>query len=128
LLCLLLLFIFILISESCRDVNDDTNSKRVYKNYWKGSDSEMTAVCTSWQNTILFIQQLFKLYGLSYGPTHYFMLVFLCWLLRWCKVIVESRSEPLIEHLGKGPSQPWVHRWKHFTCVIGRDGAWLHLS
>ena len=35
-------------------------------------------------------------------------------------VAVESRPEPLIEHLGKGPGQPWEHRWRQFSCVTGR--------
>jgi len=43
-------------------------------------------------------------------------------------VTTESRPEPLIENLGKGPSQPWKHRWRQFSCVTRRGGAWLHLS
>ena len=27
-----------------------------------------------------------------------------------CMGTVESQPEPLIEHLGKGPDQPWEHR------------------
>ena len=27
-----------------------------------------------------------------------------------CMVTAESRPEPLTEHLGKGPGQPWEHR------------------
>ena len=27
-----------------------------------------------------------------------------------CMVTAESWPEPLIEHLGKGPNQPWEHR------------------
>jgi len=27
-----------------------------------------------------------------------------------CMGTVESRPEPLLEYLGKGPSQPWEHR------------------
>ena len=45
-----------------------------------------------------------------------------------CMGTAESQPEPLIEHLGKGPSQPWEHRWRQFRCVIGRGGACLHLS
>ena len=45
-----------------------------------------------------------------------------------CMVTVESRPEPLTEHPGKGPGQPWEHRWRQFTCVTRRGGAWLHLS
>lgn len=29
-----------------------------------------------------------------------------------CMGTIESQPEPLIEHLGKGPSQPWEHKWK----------------
>ena len=28
---------------------------------------------------------------------------------------VESQPEPLIEHLGKGPGQPWEHRWRQLA-------------
>ena len=28
----------------------------------------------------------------------------------YCMVTAESWPEPLIEHLGKGPGQPWEHR------------------
>ena len=45
-----------------------------------------------------------------------------------CTGTVESHPEPLIDHLGKGPGQPWEHKWRQFTCVTGRSGAWLHLS
>ena len=30
--------------------------------------------------------------------------------LKRCMVTVESRPEPLIEHLGKGPGQLWEYR------------------
>ena len=45
-----------------------------------------------------------------------------------CMVTVESWPEPLIEHLGKGPSQPRENRWRQFISSIKRGGAWLHLS
>jgi len=28
----------------------------------------------------------------------------------WCTVTAESQPKPLIEHLGKGTSQPWENR------------------
>ena len=31
-------------------------------------------------------------------------------VLYMCMVTVESQPEPLIEHVGKGPGQPWEHR------------------
>jgi len=34
---------------------------------------------------------------------------------------VESRPEPLIEHLRKGPSQPWEHRQRLYATVIHND-------
>ena len=37
----------------------------------------------------------------------------------WCMGIVESQPEPLIEHLGKGPGQPWEHRWRQFSWSEG---------
>lgn len=45
-----------------------------------------------------------------------------------CMGTAESWPDPLIEHLGKGPGQPWEHRWRQFRCVIGRGESWLHLS
>jgi len=42
-----------------------------------------------------------------------------------CMRTAETRPEPLIEHLGKGSSWPWEHRWRQFTHVTGRGGAWL---
>jgi len=45
-----------------------------------------------------------------------------------CMGTVESRPEALVEHLGKGPGQLWEHRWRPFTCMAGRGGAWLHPS
>jgi len=44
-----------------------------------------------------------------------------------CMVTVESQPDPLIEHLWKGPIQPWEHRWRQLSCVTRRGGAWLHL-
>ena len=41
---------------------------------------------------------------------------------------VESQPEPLIDHLRRALSQPWEHRWRQFSCVTRRGGAWLHLS
>jgi len=35
----------------------------------------------------------------------------------------QSRPEPVIQHLVRGHSQPWEHRWKKFTCVTGRVEA-----
>jgi len=29
---------------------------------------------------------------------------------------------------GERTGQPWEHRWRQFSCVTGRGGAWLHLS
>jgi len=46
----------------------------------------------------------------------------------WCMGTVESWPEPLIDHLRQGLGQPWEHRWRQFSCVTGRSGAWLHLS
>ena len=34
--------------------------------------------------------------------------------------IVESRPEPLIDHLSRAMSQPWEHRWRQFSCMTGR--------
>ena len=31
-------------------------------------------------------------------------------VIRGCMGTVESQPEPLMEHLGKGPGQPWEHR------------------
>ena len=31
-------------------------------------------------------------------------------ILTYCMLTVESQPEPLMEHPGKGPSQPWEHR------------------
>ena len=45
-----------------------------------------------------------------------------------CMGTLESQSEPLIDQLRQGLSQPWEHRWRQFTCVSRRGGAWLHLS
>jgi len=45
-----------------------------------------------------------------------------------CMGTVESRPEPLIDHLRKGLGQLREHRWRQFSCVTGRGGAWLHLS
>ena len=47
---------------------------------------------------------------------------------RECMGTVESRPEPLIDQPRRALSQPQEHRWRQFTCVTGRDGAWLHLS
>lgn len=41
--------------------------------------------------------------------------------------IAKSRPEPMIEHLGKGHSQLWEHRWKQFTCATGKGGTGFHL-
>ena len=41
---------------------------------------------------------------------------------------VRSGPEPVIEHLVKGCSQPWEHRWKQLICVTGRAGFWVHCS
>ena len=30
--------------------------------------------------------------------------------MRECMGTAESQPEPLMEHLGKGPGQPWEHR------------------
>jgi len=35
-------------------------------------------------------------------------------------VTVESWPEPLIEHLGKGPGQPWEHRLRQCNCGTER--------
>jgi len=45
-----------------------------------------------------------------------------------CMQTVESQPKTLIDHLGKGPGQPWKHSWRQFTGVTGRRGVWLHLS
>ena len=44
----------------------------------------------------------------------------LCGLI-CCMGTAESQPEPLIDHLGKRLIQPWVHRWRQFNCVIGRE-------
>jgi len=41
---------------------------------------------------------------------------------------VKSWPEAVIEHLVKGRSQPWEHRWKQFTCVALWGGPWIYLS
>jgi len=51
------------------------------------------------------------------------------WLMTiHCMGTVESRPEPLIDHLRQALSQPREHRWRQFTCVTRRGGARLHLS
>jgi len=42
--------------------------------------------------------------------------------------IWELLSHGLIEHLGKGPGQPWEHRGRQCICGSGGGGAWLLLS
>ena len=44
----------------------------------------------------------------------------------WYMGIFKSQPEPVIEHLVKGHSQPWEHRWKQFTCATRRGGPWVH--
>jgi len=43
-----------------------------------------------------------------------------------CMRTVRSQCVPVIEHLVKGRSQPWEHRWKQFTCATRRGGTSLH--
>lgn len=44
-------------------------------------------------------------------------------LVGTCMGPTESWPEPLIEHLRKGPSQHWEHRWRQFSCGTRRGGA-----
>lgn len=39
---------------------------------------------------------------------------------------VETQPEPLIEHLRKGPGQPWEHWWRQSVCVTRRGGGGRH--
>jgi len=43
-----------------------------------------------------------------------------------CMGVAKPRPEVVIEHLVKGCSQPWEHRWKQFNLVTGRGGPCLH--
>lgn len=42
--------------------------------------------------------------------------------------LYRNHLEPVIEHLVKGSSHSWEHRWKQSTCVTGRGGPWIHFS
>ena len=43
-----------------------------------------------------------------------------CDSMRSCMGTVRPRPQPVIEHLGKGHTQPWEHRWKQFIRVTRR--------
>ena len=48
--------------------------------------------------------------------------------MKECMEIIRSQPESVIEHLVKGHSQSWEHRWDQFTCVTRQGGPWAHPS
>lgn len=50
------------------------------------------------------------------------------WMYDYVWALFKLWPEPVIEHLMKGHSQLWVHRWMQFTCATRGGGARFHPS